>query len=234
MKLNRKNIAIHRFTVLTFVSLYFIVSSISMFHVISFFNLSNPDWLAVSLAIAFEIGAAASLAAIAVKDKLNMTLVWMLFIVLTFMQMMGNMYYAYVNLHDYQGWAELFGLSERDPIFQKRILSIVSGALLPLVALGFIKSLVDYLKPVDEEIEKKPTFDDLDSETESEIEVEKKIEIENTPDDDISSEIVSTIIEPEIKPEDTSVIEPTNAVDDYEQHFNESKQENFIDRKSVV
>jgi hypothetical protein len=30
------------------------------------------------------------------------------------------------------------------------MLSIVSGAILPLVALGFIKSLVDYVKPAEE------------------------------------------------------------------------------------
>ena len=45
------------------------------------------------------------------------------------------------------GWIELFGLEEEEPIVQKRILSIVSGAVLPLVALGFIKSLVDYIRP---------------------------------------------------------------------------------------
>ena len=39
-------------------------------------------------------------------------------------------------------------------IFQKRILSIVSGAILPIVALGFIKSLVDYIKPEEEELKK--------------------------------------------------------------------------------
>ena len=60
---------------------------------------------------------------------------------------MGNSYYAYTNIHDYSMWSELFGLSEEDPIFQKRILSVISGAILPLVALGFIKSLVDYIKP---------------------------------------------------------------------------------------
>jgi len=44
------------------------------------------------------------------------------------------------------GWIELFGLEEEEPIIQKRILSIVSGAVLPIVALGFIKSLTDYVK----------------------------------------------------------------------------------------
>jgi hypothetical protein len=135
------------FIIGTFVTLYFIVSIISTIHVIDFFTLSNPSWLATSLAIAFEVGAAASLASLIALDKMSKTLVWGLFITLTLMQMMGNTYYAFTNLHDYQGWVDLFGLTEEEPIYQKRILSIISGAVLPLVALGFIKSLVDYIKP---------------------------------------------------------------------------------------
>jgi hypothetical protein len=128
------------------------VSVISTIHVVDFFELSNPKWLAITLAIAFEVGAAASLASIIVMDKMNKTLVWLLFIVITLMQMQGNMYYAFVNLKDYQSWSELFALVEEDPIFQKRILAAVSGAILPLVALGFIKSLVDYIKPNEESV----------------------------------------------------------------------------------
>jgi len=115
--------------------------------VIDFFKLSNPSWLAISLAVAFEIGAAASLASLIVLDKMNKSLVWSLFIVLTGMQMMGNTYYAFSHIHEYDTWVQLFGLVDEDPIYQKRILSIISGAILPLVALGFIKSLVDYIKP---------------------------------------------------------------------------------------
>jgi hypothetical protein len=113
--------------------------------------LSNPDWLAISLAIAFEIGAAASLASLIALKKMNRSLVWGLFIVLTGMQMMGNTYYAFKNLHDIQNWIDLFGLTDSEPIFQKRVMAIISGAILPLVALGFIKSLVDYIRPTDEE-----------------------------------------------------------------------------------
>jgi hypothetical protein len=141
----------HLFIIGTFVMLYLMVSVISTIHVVDFFQLSNPTWLAITLAIAFEVGAAASLASIIVMDKMNKTLVWLLFIVITLMQMQGNMYYAFVNLKDYQSWSELFALVEEDPIFQKRILAAVSGAILPLVALGFIKSLVDYIKPSNEE-----------------------------------------------------------------------------------
>ena len=130
-----------------FVGLYAMVSAISTIHVIDFFRLSNPNWLAITLAIAFEIGAAASLGAIVILDKTSRFMVWMLFLIITAMQMMGNMYYAYTHLTEYQSWSELFGLIEEEPIYQKRILSLISGAILPLVALGFIKSLVDYIRP---------------------------------------------------------------------------------------
>jgi hypothetical protein len=142
-----KNKLVSRFIIGTFVSLYLLVSIISTIHVIDFFELSNPYWLAVSLAIGFEIGAAASLASLITLDKMNKTIVWALFITITAMQMQGNMYYAFQNLEDYQSWVELFNLLEWEPLAQKRLLAFVSGAILPLVALGFIKSLVDYIKP---------------------------------------------------------------------------------------
>lgn len=153
MKTNNKSKLVGGFIIGTFVSLYLMVSVISTIHVIDFFKLSNPTWLAVSLAIAFEVGAAASLASLIAMHKMNKTLVWILFFLLTGMQAMGNTYYAYVNLQDFTAWSELFGLIEEDLIFQKRILSIVSGAILPIVALGFIKSLVDYIKPEDVDLD---------------------------------------------------------------------------------
>ena len=78
---------------------------------------------------------------------MNKNLVWALFITITAVQMQGNMYYAFENLENYKGWVELFNLLEWEPLAQKRLLATVSGAILPLVALGFIKSLVDYIKP---------------------------------------------------------------------------------------
>lgn len=145
-----KNKWVSRFIIGTFVTLYLLVSTISTIHVIDFFELSNGRAMAIALAIAFEVGAAASLASLVTLDKMNKTLVWALFIVITAMQMNGNLYYAFMNLEDYQTWSELFNLVDEEPLFQKRVLAFVSGAILPLVALGFIKSLVDYIKPEDE------------------------------------------------------------------------------------
>jgi hypothetical protein len=157
------------FIIGTFVTLYLLVSVISTIHVIDFFKLSNPNWLAISLALAFEVGAAASLASIITLDKMNKGIVWGLFIILTLMQAMGNTYYAYTHLNNFQGWIELFGLTEEDLIYQKRVLSIVSGAILPIVALGFIKSLVDYIKPSEE-----PTQSEIEEKIEAIL--EEKIE----------------------------------------------------------
>ena len=140
---------LHIFIISIFCSLYFLVATISMINSVAFFDLSHSGLMSWSLAIGFEIGAAASLAAIIILDKTNKTMVWGLFLLLTSFQMMANSFHAFINLENYMGWIELFGLEEAEPIYQKRILSIVSGAILPVIALGFIKSLVDYVRPED-------------------------------------------------------------------------------------
>lgn len=140
----------HYFVIWTFILLYLFTSIISAIHVVSFFDMANVTAMAVALAVAFELGAAASLASIIVLDKMNKWIVWSLFIVLTAMQAMGNAYNAYINLENFRGWIELFGLTDQPEIAQKRILAIISGAIIPIVALGFIKALVDYVKPTKE------------------------------------------------------------------------------------
>lgn len=188
----------------TFVILYLMVSIISTIHVIDFFELSNPYWLAVTLAIAFEIGAAASLASLVILEKMNKGLVWALFITITLMQMQGNMYYAFVNLTEFTSWSELFGLIEEDIIFQKRIIAAVSGAILPLVALGFIKSLVDYIKPektaekevteVTEVTAEKEVTEELESEVDYLVSLQKeahsKSYVESVIPESIKEEVV--------------------------------------------
>lgn len=164
-----KRKGVHIFVITTFVLLYLVVSVISTIHVIDFFDLTNPKWLSVSLAIAFELGAAASLASIIVLDKMNKFMIWSLFITLTAMQAMGNTYFAYTNLSDFTEWSELFGLIEEDPIFQKRVLSVISGAILPLVSLGFIKSLVDYIRPEKEEKEDTETIEEIEEDIKEEV-----------------------------------------------------------------
>lgn len=156
---------VHYAIITIFVTLYALVATISMINSVAFFDLAHDGIMSWVLAIGFELGAAASLGAIIILDRTNKTMVWGLFILLTLFQMMANSFHAYINLEDYLGWIELFGLEELTTIEQKRVLSAVSGAILPLVALGFIKSLVDYIRPEQEQTEEEPEEPVEDSST---------------------------------------------------------------------
>ena len=146
-----KNKIVHNAIIAIFVSLYALVATISMINSVDFFDLAHNGVMSWILAIGFELGAAASLAALIILDRTNKNMVWGLFILLTAFQMMANSFHAYINLEEYRGWIELFGLERQPEIAQKQILSAISGAVLPIVSLGFIKSLVDYIRPdVDE------------------------------------------------------------------------------------
>lgn len=99
------------------------------------------------LAIGFELGAMCCLLSTLILPKEKQALVWFMFVLLTLFQMMGNTYAAYSALDNFQGWIELFGLEEMEPIAQKRVLACISGAILPLVALGFVRTMVNVLQP---------------------------------------------------------------------------------------
>ena len=165
-----------------FVLLYVTVSAISMIHSIDFFSLSNSKEMAFALASAFEIGQVAALCGILILDKTNKGIVWSLFILLTSMQIMSNVYFSYKHMGDFSTWSELFGLIEEDKDVQKRALSIISGGVLPVVALGFIKSLVDYIRPGDIKPVEKPANEVPVEHTETIVE---DIQIDNLPEQEI-------------------------------------------------
>lgn len=198
-----KDKLVSRFVIITFILLYALVSIISTIHVVDFFELSNPYWLAVTLAIGFELGAAASLASLVILEKTNKTLVWSLFLAITLMQMQGNMYYAFTNLGpDYITWSELFGLIEEETLYQKRVLAAVSGAILPLVALGFIKSLVDYIKPEDMDVEEVAEDSQLDFPEEEEEEWDEMHAHDMVLNDMVDKMDDEDIFEPELEDEE--------------------------------
>lgn len=161
-----KSKQLHLFIIITFVSLYFITSLLSTIHSVTFFKLTNSqEYLAISLAIAFEIGAAASLASLAVLHKLKIWLVWSIFLLLTFIQVLGNTFYAFVKIEDtgilFLKWIDFVsGIVGKLKINEYKIIAaILTSSILPLIALGFIKSLVDYLKPEEKETIESPIID---------------------------------------------------------------------------
>ena len=139
----------------SYLLLYIIVAIVSLISSIHFFNLAHQGWMSTVLACSFEIGQMACLFGALTRRKKGFDIVWIMFVILTLFQCMANTYAAYVGLGEYISWSELFGLTEMEPIDQKRIIASISGAILPLIALGFIKCLTDYLNSNEQQKEEK-------------------------------------------------------------------------------
>jgi len=131
-----------------------LVAFISISHVISWYDLSNPFGWAVYLSVAVEIAAMVSLAAATSKIKGG---VWFVFGVVTLIQFIGNIFFSYKEINpnsvEFKQWIELvgplfenFGTQTTDYIGHKRWLSLLSGGLLPIISLTSLHFFVKYDK----------------------------------------------------------------------------------------
>lgn len=155
-----------RALIILFSLLYLSVGFVSTYHAISFFEISNKTWLAVILAIAFEIGQAAVLFSLLTSNTKRI-MPWILMSVLTMVQVLGNVYssYSYMILHNpeqvkYFTDSVLFYLQDPDPQVNQVMVSYITGAILPIVSLCMTSMVVNAagLEKNDDEIEK--TIDD--------------------------------------------------------------------------
>ena len=169
-----------RALVILFSLLYIAVGFVSTYHAISFFEISNAGWLAVILAIAFEIGQAAVLFSL-LTSKSKRTMPWVLMWVLTLVQVLGNVYssYSYMILNHpdevkYFIDSVLFYLQDPDPKANQVMISYITGAILPIVSLCMTSMVIDAA-----ELNKEPdnsTDEETDEEsTEKNEEKESKI-----------------------------------------------------------
>lgn len=183
----------------SYLLLYIIVAIVSLVSSIHFFNLAHQGWMSTVLACSFEIGQMACLFGALTRRKKGFDIVWIMFVVLTLFQCMANTYAAYIGLTEYTGWSELFGLNEMEPMEQKRIIAGISGAILPLIALGFVKCLTDYLNETDSKNETivetpKQNFEVIQPIEEKEEPITEE-QIENEDFDEEEKEEVKKIVE---------------------------------------
>ena len=153
-KLNRK-----KFYILLFSILWLITAFSSFFHAVEFFELSNVTWMGIILALAFEIGQASVLMSILTssQDRKKYT-PWILMCILTLVQIIGNVYssYKYIMLNSPENLKYF-----KEPIFiwtqlpdaeATVIITYVSAAILPIVALLMTSMITNYLSDQSEEI----------------------------------------------------------------------------------
>lgn len=140
----------------TFLSVPAISSVISTIHLIDLFNLGNPTWLSMLLAVTFELGSIASLLAISVIERIKVGAIWFIFFILSGLQIIGNVYYSYSFTSDQllanptflTNFMDLFSFITGDELRDVKIfLSCIIGIPIPLIALFFLKSNIDYLRP---------------------------------------------------------------------------------------
>lgn len=221
-----------------FLLLYMLVATISAICSIDFFSLSHSQSMSICLAIAFELGAMCSLCA-GVFMKSNRTLSFGLFTLLTLFQMMGNVFHSYTNLADgFIEWVNLFGLDELEEIAQKRIVAIVSGAILPIVALGFIKCFVDYNDKTESRPDDESTTPEKIGEPLGEIKMGDPInELKTEKKPIIKKEGIPTPVKPQVKveqkPKQEVKVEPKKVepkTEPVKQNVDEKQQEHkFVD-----
>jgi hypothetical protein len=155
--LNSKKIFLWLFAIL-----YISVAFVSTFHAISFFGLANSMWIAVMLAITFEIGQAAVLFSILTNATKSKVIPWILMTVLTIVQVLGNVYSSYQYLiTNSESLLKYF----KEPIFVwmempdqqcNVILTYIIGAILPIVSLLMTSMVTGYLNKEDNKDEDKP------------------------------------------------------------------------------
>ena len=130
-------------------------SIISTVHLVDFFYLGNPSWISYTVAFAIEIGAVASFLTLSILSKLNKTIVWGMFFILFFMQVIGNVYFSYdwvslkiakdpLWLNNFREMMEFF-IYKVDMKTSKMILSLLIGVPIPLISVFLLKSTTDYL-----------------------------------------------------------------------------------------
>jgi hypothetical protein len=132
-----------------------LVSIISISHVTDWYNISNPFNWALYLSISVEIAAMVSIMAFSLSMRGG---AWGIFIIVTLIQMIGNVFYSYNQIDPngdlFKSWVELtgplfdsIGSDSTDVISMKRWLAFLEGGLLPIISLTSLHFFVKYETP---------------------------------------------------------------------------------------
>lgn len=220
--LTKRNIYIGLFAIL-----YITVALVSLIHSFAFFGLANDNAMSIMLGTTFEIGQAAVLLSILTSKKDRSRIMpWCLMILLTAVQVLGNVYssYKYLMTHS-TGDLRFF----KEPIFiwttlpdaqATVIITYIVGAILPIVALCMTSMVSNYIEDTsnediedtsnenidDNKLEKHPTevpkdYNNIDNNIEGPTEEPTKETIEESKESiEESKEPIREVEEPVEKP----------------------------------
>lgn len=226
--LTKRNIYIGLFAIL-----YITVALVSLIHSFAFFGLANDNAMSIMLGTTFEIGQAAVLLSILTSKKDRSRIMpWCLMILLTAVQVLGNVYssYKYLMTHS-TGDLRFF----KEPIFiwttlpdaqATVIITYIVGAILPIVALCMTSMVSNYIEDTSNEdaddnnkLEKHPTEvpkDYNDIEVPTEEPTKETIEDSNGPIEE-SKEPIEEVEEPIEEPVEESKESTKETIEEVEE-----------------
>ena len=154
---------------LAFVIPILLVAFVSISHVTSFYGLSNPFTWAIYLSVGIEIAALSALAAVSVNMG---RFVYFPFIIVTFIQMLGNIFFSFTYIDEtsqtFQDWIamvgglfENMGIETTDLNTHKTVLAFLTGGLLPIISLTLAHMLVKFTEKNKEVVETIPVREEI-------------------------------------------------------------------------
>lgn len=192
--------------IVLFSILYICIAVISCIHAYEFFGLANQKIMAAVLSGAFEVGQAAVLFALLTSEKeRNKIMPWVLMVIFTLVQIMGNIYACYKHIMLYsQDLLQYF----KEPIFiwtnlpdaqATVIVTYVVAAILPICGLLLTSMVTNFLdkdadkdevKKEEQESEQKKEEEIIEEKIVNELPTQEPENLENN-DEEIEEEIPS-------------------------------------------
>jgi hypothetical protein len=130
-----------------------LVVIMSISHVVSWYNIGNPFAWAIYLSVAIEIFALSSVSAASIN--INRASVWVLFALVTFIQIIGNIFFEFNHIDQngtmFKSWVDLVKpfFDDWTLLDHRRLFAIVQGGTIPmmsLIALNYYIKFGDKLK----------------------------------------------------------------------------------------
>lgn len=226
--LTKRNLYIGLFTIL-----YLLVGLVSLFHSFAFFGLANDSAMSIMLGCCFEIGQVAVLMSLLTskKDQGRVTN-WLLMGMLTIIQILGNVFssYKYMMLHsteDLKYFKEpIFVWTDLPDNITTVIVTYLTGALLPIVALAMTSMVSNYIMDTDPDDNKQLSIENgtiengiIENEVQDEPEDSEGTEQEPQEQENNSvrneeQEEVDRRMEEESKEDDEEAVDDTDAEED--------------------
>lgn len=158
---------LRKIIITAFVIPILLVAFVSISHVTTFYGISNPFTWAIYLSVGIEIAALSALAAVSVNMG---RFVYLPFIVVTIIQMLGNIFFSFTYIDEssqlFTDWINMvgglfenMGVEKTDLNTHKSILSFLTGGLLPVISLTFAHMLVKFSENENNKKEIQPVVD---------------------------------------------------------------------------